>query len=563
MNVHYGVAARNLLAKMISELAWEEVLAPSPRELHLQSGAVWRFRSQRGIWDNLWIDPASITRDGGRADPFQLITDARTELGMSPATEAMFIREIANTLTQDVATAERWGGLDGTELIALPSEDLHAALEGHPKALANRGRLGWGIAENAAHAPEAARPVQLFWLAVNPHDLVSSGDAEPALQDSLAQDFGRLSDAAGDQVLMPVHPWQWNTHLAQLTVAEQASGHIRPLGPAGPPFRATPSVRTLTRVGGRFDVKLSLGILNTSAWRGVPGKYIEYGPAISDWLEYICSSDPALADVTVLREAAGLWWCDPVMARSPDAPYRHHETMGTIWRDRAETRAGKASPVLYAALFHRGVDGAPLALHYAKQAAMALPDWLAVLFRVTVVPLWLLLARYGVGFIAHGQNITVALDQGRPVGMMLKDFQGDMDLVDRDFPQMQGLDPAIRAILPRKAPPVIIHDIQTAHFVTCLRFLSARLQPWLAERDFYAILRDQLQTARAAHPDLADRFALFDLFAPRMPRVCINRVRFAIGYEDSAARPLPARGTDLDNPLFAPQPECMAGSAAQ
>lgn len=135
--------------------------------------------------------------------------------------------------------------------------------------------------------------------------------------------------------------------------------------------------------------------------------------------------------------------------------------------------------------------------------------------------------------------------------MMLKDFQGDMDLVDQDFPQMQGLDPAIRAILPRKPPPVIIHDIQTAHFVTCLRFLSARLHPWLAEREFYAILRRVLLQARDDHPDLAGRFALFDLFAPKMPRVCINRVRFAIGYEDSAARPLPARGTDLDNPLFA------------
>ncbi|MFV0383752.1 IucA/IucC family protein [Paracoccus sp. (in: a-proteobacteria)] len=552
MRAQYQAAARNLLAKMISELAWEQVLVPQRGELRLASGAVWRFQAQRGIWDNLWIDPFSIIREGGDTDPFRLITDARAETGMSPATEAMFIREIANTLMQDVAVARKWGKLDGAALIALPSEDLHAALDGHPKALANRGRMGWGIAENAAYSPEAAQPVQLFWLAADPHDIVASGAADAALRDVLGADFARLAGAAGRQMLIPVHPWQWNAHLAQLTVAEQAAGRIRPLGPAGPGFRVTPSIRTLTRAGGRFDVKLSLGILNTSAWRGVPGRFIEHGPAISDWLAGICAADPALARVTVLREAAGRWWRDPVMARSPDAPYRHHETLGAIWRDRAETRAGATSPVLYAALFHQGADGAPLALHYARRAGMQLAAWLAVLFRVTVVPLWLLLARYGVGLIAHGQNITVMLKDGRPVGMMLKDFQGDMDLVDEDFPQMQGLDPALRAVLPRKPPPVIIHDIQTAHFVTCLRFLSARLHPWLPERDFYAILRRVLLSAREAHPDLSGRFAMFDLFAPKMPRVCINRVRFAIGYEDSGTRPLPARGTDLDNPLFAP-----------
>ncbi|MFV0303246.1 MAG: IucA/IucC family protein [Paracoccus sp. (in: a-proteobacteria)] len=551
MSAPYDRAARNLLAKMISELAWEEVLTPQGGELHLQSGAVWRFRARRGVWDNLWIDPDSISRDGGDTDPLRLITDARAELAMSPATEAMFIREVANTLTQDIATAEKWGDLDGAALIALPSEDLHAALEGHPKALANRGRLGWGVAENAAHAPESGRSMQLFWLAIDPGDVVASGAADAALRDVLGPDFARLAGVAGDRMLMPVHPWQWHAHLAQLTVAEQAAGRIRPLGPAGPLFRATPSIRTLTRAGGRYDVKLSLGILNTSAWRGVPGKFIQHGPAISDWLAGICATDPALAQVTVLREAAGRWWRDPVMARCPDAPYRHHETLGAIWRDRAEARAGGARPVLYAALFHRGADGAPLALHYARQAGMELALWLAELFRVTVVPLWLLLARYGVGLIAHGQNITAVLDRGRPVGMMLKDFQGDMDLVDQDFPQMQGLDPAIRAILPRKPPQVIIHDIQTAHFVTCLRILSARLHPWLPEPEFYAILRRELLSARVAHPELSERFALFDLFAPKMPRVCINRVRFQIGYEDSAARPLPARGTDLDNPLCA------------
>ena len=50
MSAQYQTAARNLLAKMISELAWEEVLSPAQGELRLQSGAIWRFQSRRGIW---------------------------------------------------------------------------------------------------------------------------------------------------------------------------------------------------------------------------------------------------------------------------------------------------------------------------------------------------------------------------------------------------------------------------------------------------------------------------------------------------------------------------------
>ena len=56
------------------------------------------------------------------------------------------------------------------------------------------------------------------------------------------------------------------------------------------------------------------------------------------------------------------------------------------------------------------------------------------------------------------------------------------------------------------------------------------------------------------NPELAERFALFDLFAAKIPRIAINKVRFAIGYGDSGERPLPDLGTPLDNPLNPSQP---------
>lgn len=554
---------------MISELSWEEVLHPKGEEtycLALASGRCYRFQAVRRIWDNLDIDPASLSVDTGSAVcPLRFTVDARVELGMSAPTEAMFLRELSNTLRQDVELLRLYGNQDASDLIALPSSKLHAALEGHPKAVANKGRLGWGTSDLAAYAPEYGQPIQLFWLAADPARLRlghsgTTGDKDLLLRaigtesTEILRQTARTAGVSDDYVLMPVHPWQWANYLEQAFATELSEGHLVPLGQLGPGFLATPSLRTLTPAdGGPYDVKLSLSILNTSAWRGMPGKYIAHGGTISDWLGDLVENDPLLkASVTVLHEAFGAWYCHPVLADCPDAPYRHHEMLGAIWRENVDHRmASGQNAIMAGALFHTGACGTPLALAYARKAGMTLETWLAKLFEVTVVPLWHFLCRYGVGFIAHGQNVIVVLEANVPVGMAIKDFQGDLDLVDQDIPELTGLDPAVRALLPRKPPAYIVHDIQTAHFVTVLRFLSAGLAraDALEEDRFYAILRQVLKNYAALHPELADRQLLFDLFQTKMPKVCINKVRFAIGYEDSAERPMPARGTDLLNPL--------------
>lgn len=565
----YLLAKRRLLAKMISELTWEELLDPTggPQfELRLASGAAYSFEAVRRIWDNLDIDPDSIqVSHSGAPCPLNFVVDARSELGMTPATEAMFLRELSNTLQQDQEMLSKNGHLTGSDIIKLAIPMLHAQLNGHPKAVANKGRLGWGVDDLARYAPENAETMQLFWIAADRTMLRVGGSAEFDADDALNSALGEHAKTlrlmatnmgvADTHVLVPIHPWQWTNTIKQSFVDEIASGRIVPLGLCGPDFIATPSLRTLTPLdGGPFDIKLSLGILNTSAWRGMPGKYIEHGGAISDWLEGIVANDRVLSPVvTVLKEVAGYWYAHPQFESNANSPYRHHEMLGAIWRRNAEYLAGPdRQAVMAAALFHEDAEGRPLALAWAEQSGLSIQDWLSKLFAVTVLPLWHFLCKYGVGFIAHGQNVTVILNNGLPDGLAIKDFQGDLDLVDQDFDEMSGLAPQIRDLLPRKPPAYIVHDIQTAHFITVLRFLSAGLARANAidEAEFYHLLRKVLHDYSTRHPTLSHRFAQFDLFAAMMPKVCINRVRFAIGYDDSAERPLPARGRDLDNPLY-------------
>ncbi|MFV1269843.1 IucA/IucC family C-terminal-domain containing protein, partial [Klebsiella pneumoniae] len=131
----------------------------------------------------------------------------------------------------------------------------------------------------------------------------------------------------------------------------------------------------------------------------------------------------------------------------------------------------------------------PLIGAYIDRSGLDAETWLTQLFRVVVVPLYHLLCRYGVALIAHGQNITLAMKKGVPQRVLLKDFQGDMRLVKDAFPEMDSLPQEVRDVTARLSADYLIHDLQTGHFVTVLRFVSplmARLG--VPERRFYQLL---------------------------------------------------------------------------
>lgn len=571
----WELICRASLAKLFNELSYEEVLAPKVQPdgsylLTLASEIAYRFEARIGAWGNLLVDPKTIARIpalNAIPCPLQFTIDARAEMQMKPETEATFIRELSNTLRQDLVLHEKYASLDADTLLDMPVHQLHSALEGHPKAVANKGRLGWGSEDLARFSPEHGESFNLLWLAadraqcrigdssgMDEADFLKTCLGDEAL-DALLTELNRQGGDLESHTLIPVHPWQWDHVLQQAYIGELKARRLIPLGEFGGAYVAGPSLRTLASVDrpGSPDIKLALMILNTSAWRGIPGKYIELGSAISDWLEGIVRSDALLADtVTILREQRGIWYRHPIYDQIPGVPYQHEETLGVIWRENAKARIpSNQQACLYAALLHPDADGAPLAVAHARRADMAFEDWLRQLFDVTVVPLYHFLSKYGIGFIAHGQNITVVLEDHRPVGLAIKDLQGDVDIVNQTFPEHADLPDEIRAILPNKPPEYIVHDIQTAHFVTVLRFFSARLEACgaLPEQRFYAILAQSLRAYMDAHPELTERFDTFGLFHATLPRVCINKVRFAIGYGDAAERPLPALGTDLSNPL--------------
>ncbi|WOG27646.1 IucA/IucC family siderophore biosynthesis protein [Endozoicomonas sp. 8E] len=576
-------ANRRLLAKTLSELSWEEAIIPkaiAPEEesggrfiLELKSGVNYRFYAWRTIWDQLIVDTESISRSylNSRSDSAlevsQFFIDAREELGLDSATLANFLEELANTLMAEVQVQKNYHQKSAAELIELEDGELQCYLDGHPKVTVSKGRLGWGQEDYQGYATEFLPEIQLEWVALSrencrlslavdlqENDLISAvlnSREQAKLNDRCRQ----LNIDASNFFLMPVHPWQWSNRLVNLFASEIAAGHIVHLGNYGDPMLPQQSLRTLSnkKRPEQLNIKLPLSILNTSCYRGIPGRYIQAGPMVSSWLSEIAASDPILSNrrTIILEEPAGAFYPNPQFKQITDAPYRYHEMLGCIWRQSVHAKTTDSErAILISTLFQKDGYGYPLICEYIHRSGLTTKQWLSKLFDVVVVPLYHLLCQYGVGLVAHGQNITLVLDNHLPVRVALKDFQGDLRLIDQDFPELDTLSDYARSVTTRLPAAHLIHDLQTGHFVTVLRFISACLaEKGFSESRFYQLLGEQLKSYMKAHPELEDRFKLFDLFTPEMARVCLNRVRFKLGYGDTSERPLPELGTPLKNPL--------------
>ncbi len=572
MNVYWQKVNRDMVAKILAELEYERTL--SARQLadnrwQITMGAeTWQFQATRGIWGWLHIDPESLTTVSGNAvDAETALLQLATVLEMSDAQTAEHLEDLYATLRGDIQLLQARETLDADALIHLDPDELQCLMSGHPKFIFNKGRRGWGLDALRQYAPEYRGRFRLHWVAVQRAHLVWSSDVDCDINTLLASAMDNAERARFDarwQALdlddnwlpVPLHPWQWQQKIAVHFLAQLARGEMVELGEFGDEYLAQQSLRTLTNASRRapFDIKLPLTIYNTSCYRGIPGKCIAAGPLASRWLQQQFASDATLihCGAQVLGEPAAGYLSHPGYAALPKAPYRYQEMLGVIWRENPSCYLQQGEEaVLMAALMESDNAGRPLIDAWIAQSGLTAEAWLEKLFDATVIPFYHLLCRYGVALIAHGQNVTLVMKDAIPQRILLKDFQGDMRLVDEDFPQAASLPEQVKSVTARLSADYIIHDLQTGNFVTVLRFISRlTLQSGVSETRFYQILAEVLRRYMAAHPDLAERFAKFDLLKPQIIRVILNPVKLTFSEHDGGSRMLPNYVTDLDNPLF-------------
>ncbi|WP_208638206.1 IucA/IucC family protein, partial [Streptomyces murinus] len=197
---------------------------------------------------------ALLTRESAGGDDGDLVARVVDSLRRT----AVFIRD------------RRARPADGPDLF-LGAEQ--ALLLGHPLHPTPKSREGLTEAEADLYSPETRGSFALHWLAVAPALL--AGDSawtergRPVPADHLTRHLaGTALPLPDGYTALPLHPWQAREvrHRAAVAALFDA-GLLRDLGPVGPAWHPTSSVRTVYRSGAPAMLKLSLGLRITNSRR--------------------------------------------------------------------------------------------------------------------------------------------------------------------------------------------------------------------------------------------------------------------------------------------------------
>ncbi|WP_307805563.1 IucA/IucC family protein [Streptomyces spirodelae] len=572
---HWNRASRRLLAKMIAEFSYEEILQPQPAPgaapgcyvLPVDDELTVRFRARRGAYGHWNVDAPSLEP---ALDPLGFVSRARRLLGLSGETAGHYIRELTATLTADTRLLA--SELPVADLATLGYAELEGHMSGHPWLVANKGRLGFSGSDTSCWAPEARAPRPLPWLAVHRRlaeyrGVAGLADADRLyareLSDRTRVAFQQALHARGvapqDYLCMPVHPWQWDETVVPLFASQLAAREILPLPSDGDLRLPQQSIRTFLNLSrpDRHAVKLPLAILNTLVWRGLPTDRTVAAPSVTGWVQGLCDQDPFLSDecrVILQGEVASMAVSHPVYEPLGSAPYQYRELLGCIWREPLLPMLGPDERArTLAALIHTDADGNSLTAELVARSGLAPEIWLRHLFASLLPPLLHFLYRYGTVFSPHGENAIVVFDERDvPVRLAIKDFVDDVNVSAEPVPELDSMPEDVRRVLLTEPPAFLTQFIHSALFVGVFRYLAPLCEAQLGVRedDFWSLVRAEIDRYHERFPGLKPRFETFDLLTPRIERLCLNRNRLhADGYRDRSERPHAAVHGTVRNPL--------------
>ncbi|MBQ1121454.1 MULTISPECIES: IucA/IucC family siderophore biosynthesis protein [Streptomyces] len=573
---HWSRASRRLLAKMIAEFSYEEILQPQPAPgaapgcyaLPVDDELTLRFRARRGAYGHWSVDDSSLEPG---VDPLGFVSRARTLLGLSGETAGHYLRELTATLTADTQLLA--SDLPVADLATLGYAELEGHMAGHPWLVANKGRLGFSGSDAAGWAPEVRTARPLPWLAV--HRRLAQYNGVPRLADPERLYARELSDEAvaafrqrlrsrglapHDYLCMPVHPWQWDETVVPLFAAQLAAQEILPLPSDGDLRLPQQSIRTFLNVSrpDRHTVKLPLAILNTLVWRGLPTERTVAAPSVTGWVQRLRDQDPFLSEecrVILLGEVASMAVPHPVYEPLDGAPYQYRELLGCIWREPLVPLLGPDERArTLASLIHTDVRGNSFTAELVARSGLEPQVWLRHLFASLLPPLLHFLYRYGTVFSPHGENAIVVFDEHDvPVRLAIKDFVDDVNVSAEPVPELDSMPQDVRDVLLTEPPTFLTQFIHSALFVGVFRYLAPLCEAQLGvpEDDFWSLARAEIDRYHERFPGLKSRFETFDLLTPRIERLCLNRNRLhADGYRDRSERPHAAVHGTVRNPLY-------------
>ncbi|MEV5137546.1 IucA/IucC family siderophore biosynthesis protein [Streptomyces syringium] len=576
-------ANRQLIRKALAEFSHERLLAPEriPDGRYVVRGddgsVEYRFAARLLALDHWHIDADSITRHRGDVelplDALDFHIELRDTLGLTERILPVYLEEISSTLA---GTAYKLGKprITAAELAGADFQTIETGMtEGHPGFVANNGRLGFGVHEYHAYAPETASCVRLIWLAAHrDHSTFTAGaglDYDILMRAELGEPalarFGDTMSGLGldlaDYHLIPVHPWQWWNKLSVTFAAELARQRLVCLGPGDDDYLAQQSVRTFfnTSAPSKHYVKTALSVLNMGFMRGLSAAYMEATPAINDWLAHLVDHDEVLrrTGLSVIRERAAVGYHHRQYEAATDRHSPYRKMLAALWRESpvAGLEPGRRLATM-AALLHTDHEGRSLAAALIEQSGLAPEVWLRRYLDAYLTPLLHSFYAYDLAFMPHGENVILVLDGGTVERVIFKDIAEEIVVMDPDA----ALPPEVRRVRAEVPEDMKLLSIFTDVFDCFFRYLNGILatEDVLEEEVFWRTVAECVHDYQASVPHLAEKFEQYDLFAERFALSCLNRLQLRDNQQmvdladPSAALQLVG---DLTNPLarFAPR----------
>ncbi|MFJ6796558.1 IucA/IucC family protein [Streptomyces sp. NPDC091268] len=543
-------ANRALVRKALAEFSHERLLTPQPLGgdaylVRSDDGTVeYRFTAVLHALDHWAVDASSLTRRRGGAelplDAVDFHLELRGALGLGPEVLPVYLEEISSTLA---GSAYKYTKPQTPAAVLAKSsfQDIETGMtEGHPCFVANNGRLGFGLHEYLAYAPETAGAVHLVWVAA--HKDVSTFTAGSGLDhdsflraelgEAAVAGFGARLTALGldpaDYHLLPVHPWQWWNKTAVTFAAEIANRRLVLLGEGEDAYLAQQSIRTFfnTTTPTKHYVKTALSVLNMGFMRGLSAAYMEATPAVNDWLHQLIEGDEVLrsVDFSIIRERAAIGYRHRQYERATDRHSPYRKMLAALWRESpvASLREGERLATM-ASLLHVDAAGDSFVGALIAESGLTPAAWLRSYLRAYLVPLLHCFYQYDLAYMPHGENTILVIEDGVVERAVFKDIAEEIVVMDPHA----VLPPAVERIRADVPEDMKLLSIFTDVFDCFFRFLNSILvtEGLCDETDFWRAVADCVHDYQDSVPALAERFARYDLFAPEFALSCLNRLQ--------------------------------------
>ncbi|MFI5712383.1 IucA/IucC family protein [Kribbella sp. NPDC051620] len=544
----WAVANRALVRKALAEFTHERLFEPvTSGEGYTVANATSQYYFQAEIYPlNHWeVDASSITRTragvDAPVDALDFITEFHELLGIGAEMLPVYLEEISSTLASSAYKLAK-DDLTAADLVGADFQTIESAMtEGHPCFVANNGRLGFGVEDYRAFAPEAGAPVRLVWIAVRRDHATVSHSKTITYDDLLRSELGtpvlqrfseRIRAVGGepaDYHLMPLHPWQWENKTTITFAADIAQRHIVFLGASDDEYQAQQSIRTFFNRSDpeRNYVKTALSVLNMGFMRGLSPAYMAKTPAINDWVHDLVENDAILKrhGFSVLREIAAVGYHNRYYeaATNPTSAYR--KMLSALWRESpVPTLAPGERLATMASLLHVDRHGSALAAALIRSSGLNAREWLRSYLDAYLVPLLHCFYAYELVFMPHGENLILVLRDNVPVRVLMKDIAEEIAVLST----ATALPAEIERVRVTNVPDdEKLLSIFTDVFDCIFRFLSPLLaaEGLLSPEEFWAVVASSVRDYQEATPELAAAFAKYDLFSPEFALSCLNRLQ--------------------------------------